>query len=281
MDKFYFIYTDILRHKNKNIQDIYNYGLEILKNQDFNHQYDILNKLIYFYPNDFLLYYYMGYIHLNINEYTALTWFKLCYEKNPDYLENILDMGKIFIDKDLELELLKYIKDEDAIKFNYEPRFLLLIASTHLKNSNFLKSLEYFLILVKDENNMNDELKIKIYNNIGRLYSNLKDLKTSNIYFKKTIDLLLKQNIIDKKHIIEVISNFITNQDYDYFKDLNLSFEDKFKNYDLINNIYNEQNIYSFDLINKLKIDSNYKIRLGFVSSDFFSHAVTNFILQQ
>ncbi len=279
METFKNLYKDIVTNKNNNIKELYQTGISILEKNNYENQIEILTKLIYFFPNDYLLYYYMGYIHLNINEYTALTWFKLCYEKNPDYLENILDMGKIFIDKDLELELFKYIKDEDVIKFNNDERFLLLIASGHLKNENFKKSLEYFLILIKKEDKMNDDLKIKIYNNIGRLYSNLRDLKTSSIYFKKTIDLLLKQKILNKKHIIEVVSNFITNQDYEYFKDLNLSYEEKFKNYELINDIYKEQNIYSFDLTNKLKNNSDYKIKIGFVSSDFFSHAVTNFIL--
>jgi predicted O-linked N-acetylglucosamine transferase (SPINDLY family) len=282
MEIFKNLYKNIISHKNNNIKELYQNGISILENNNYENQFEILTKLIYFFPNDYLLYYFMGYIHLNKNENLSLMYFKLSFEKNPDFLENVLDLSKILMDKDYSNELFKYLKDEDVIKFNYDKRYILLIASAYMKIDNFNKSLNFFNLLLKEEENINKLLKIKIYNNIAHLYSNLKEMNKSNIYFQKAFDLLLseqKNSFNIDLQLNEILSNIMTNQDYDYYHDLNLTFEDKFKNYDLVNQLYKNQNIFTFDLINNFKNNPFYKIKIGYISSDYFNHAVTNFIL--
>lgn len=286
MDIFKNNFMKYLSKNEVNKEELFNYGINIILNQKFEDQVYILNRLIYLYPENYKLYYYLGVVYKNVDYQVALMWFKLCYEKNPEFIDNIIELTKILIELDYDNECFKYFSDEIAEKYK-DTRYILTYACILLKMNNYNKSKKYFEYLkdldIENPNLFEPNYKIKLYNNLGHLYSNLYNISESTKYFKNAFDLILK-NDFDRKVSSEILGNFLTNQDYQYYDLGNINNKELFNNYLLINQLYKEQNIYNFnsrkELINYSKEinQTNKKIKIGYVSSDFFYHAVSNFI---
>jgi predicted O-linked N-acetylglucosamine transferase (SPINDLY family) len=110
--------------------------------------------------------------------------------------------------------------------------------------------------------------KMVEYHDAGYLFSAKCDVENSVKYSEKAYDLSLKFNLELQKKLLS-FQNILCFSDYAYIDNDKL-----FKRYLEINSIIPDNPLFSFN--NRIPND---KIRIGYVSSDFIMHSVSNFIL--
>lgn len=281
LENFNYIFNDILKNPEGNIlknSKLYTMGMKLLV-QDLNVELkeDILKKLIFLFPDNDEFYYYMGYIFKDTDIYKALMWFKICFNINKNNIDNLLDMFKILFDNEYK-NFIKFM-DKTHDVFNKknlnDERILLLLSTIHLKEHK-IKEVEviYEKLLEKITNKeITDESFIcALYNNIGQLYGNLLKPNIINNLYKEIIYICKTSKTVSpilKRKMFENIMMLMF--DYKYY-DTNERFQ---LCKEMTTEIYKIENLYDFSQRNK----KPNKIKLGYVSSDFVYHAVSNFIL--
>ena len=86
------LFLYILNNPNntEKLQDYYTLSIDtIIEENNDKNKIKILENLIFIFPDDYKLYYYMGGIYKDINPNRSIMWFKLCYEKNNNFIEQI------------------------------------------------------------------------------------------------------------------------------------------------------------------------------------------------
>ena len=278
MDNFNNIFNDILSNPEKNTNDtfydiFYNNGIELLLkySENLTIREDVLNKMIFVFPDKYELYYYMGYIYKDVNKSKALLWFKLCYEKNPTYIENFLDSSRILFDNRF-FDYILFLNKDNFLELSDDKRTQLLYANLQLHIGKLLLAKKIFLDIL--EKNDNDHHKLcTVYLNLAAIYNKFNDFHNCLSYLKKSYEYSHINNLsfIFKKGIITDIFLAIDNIYYQK-SDFNIFYESLLSS-GHINEIYGESNGYDFTNRN------NNRLKIGYISSDFFNHAVSNFIL--
>ena len=253
-----------------NTNELLDLGVEIIQSIDGvtdDIKIDIIYKLITIYPNNYKLYYWMGYLHLNRESYTAFYWFKQCYKINPLYIENLLDMTKILFDKQHFTYIQKINDDNNNIIYDStDLRIQLLVAAIFSKNHSSNKSIELYNNILENPL-LNIEQRILCLNNIGIIYySSLGEISYAINNFEKCINLSMESNI--NKNIKISIHNLMMNYDYIYYNS-----EYVYSKYLLFNNLIEKQHSYDFQ-----NHKQNTKIKVGYLSGDFNGFSVSNFI---
>lgn len=270
MDIFCKKIVNIINQKNDLDKSIYDEGINLIIHGNLmTHEKEtIIYQLLFLFPDNYKLYYYMGYIYKDIHFLKALTWFKLCYEKNKEYVENILDFTKLLFENDLYGYIEYLNKDNFFKKFN-DIRLSLLIINLEIKKGNFIEAEKLLLSIIENKNN-DDFILYKAYANISFIYSCNNNFYKVFFYLRKAYDIMIKYNFNYelKKPIIDDIFLAI---DYIY---LNEEYTDLLQKAKIeLNKIL--KNEYSYDLCFYKKD----KIHIGYVSYDFENHAVSNFII--
>lgn len=271
-------FNDILSNPEKNTNNnfydnFYNNGIELLLKyaENIAIREGVLNKMIFVFPDKYELYYYMGYIYKDIDKSKALLWFKLCYEKNPKYIENFLDFSRILFDNRFFSYIL-FLNKEHFLELSDDKRTQLLYANLQLQSGKLLLAKKTFLdILKKNDNDYHK--RCTVYLNLAAIYNKFNDFHNCLSYLKKSYKCAYTNNLetFFKKGIITDIFLAI---DYIYYQksDFNIFYESLLSSGN-INEIYGESNRYDFTNRN------NNRLKIGYISSDFFNHAVSNFIL--
>jgi predicted O-linked N-acetylglucosamine transferase (SPINDLY family) len=255
-----------------------NKGVEIYNNNtiDISIKENVLSKLIEIYPNEPAFQYYMGYCFKDIDPNKAVTFFEKSYELNPYSIENLIDYcnalhnignSKKVIQLDKTIPFGDYLKDYRLLnvfvnckyKENYYKDLLnQLLNIIHITKT---KSNDPFVTTIEQE------LITATYMNAGQIFSNLGDHESSMIYTEKSFEMSNKYNL-SRKTKFGCFQNCTMLENYKYH-----DHEDHYNKTLMINKLYP----------NKLKFNYNIhnhkKIRIGYVSSDFLNHAVSNFIL--
>ena len=263
-------------------KNFYENGINLLLDSSFSiiEKETILNKLLFIFPDDYKLYYYMGYIFKDNNKFKAMTWFKLCYEKNKEYIENLLDFTKLLFDNNF-YKYIENLNKNDYFDNIKDQRFLILNCSLHIHKGNLLKAKEILLTIINNNDNKNDQLLIcKAMTQIASIY-------TSSNNFLKTFEYLESAYKIAyiNNYSIEIKKPIITDillaNDYIYKtpnKQLKIN-----EMYDRMNEIYKNEYLFNFNSRNKKNIQTWIgvinRIKIGYISYDFQNHAVSNFIL--
>jgi predicted O-linked N-acetylglucosamine transferase (SPINDLY family) len=254
---------------------IYNNGNYILSNtNDNNIKEKTLTLMISLYPEDCELYYRMANLFNGVNNDKQIMWYKMCYNIKPDHKQNMMELCEILYHTG-KLNYIKTLnKDELFDKFTDEPKFLHMYVRSNLSNLVYKDGLNMLLKLIKMYSNkpsitFNEKLdKWSNYHDIGYLFSANNDTETAISYTTKAYELSLKFNLpLDKKLLS--FQNLLAYADYLY-----LDNGKNFKKCLEINDLIPDRPMFSFK---NRKI--NAKIKIGYLSSDFLDHAVSNFIL--
>lgn len=261
---------------NKDIHEtIYNEGIRLLltiKNIDVKET--ILNQLIFLFPTKNELYYYMGFIFKDINIPKSLAWFQICFQMNKDNTENILDLIKILFDNHFFAYIHYLNKTNNYILDNHkDPRVQLQIASAYIQSNMLNTAQTLFLKILTDLEKINSPLLLNTYCNYTFLLSKTTNIEFAIHYYKKVFDYIKHNNLYEReKQLITVLyHNYVIFYDYIYYKK-----QDHFEILQFINNLYIQENSYP---LNSLRIRKHRKTKIGYISSDFYKHAVSNFII--
>ena len=254
-----------------NTNHLFDLGAEIIQSSDVvtdDIKIDIIYKLIIIYPNNYQLYYWMGYLHLNREPYTAFYWFKQCYKINPLYIENLLDMFKFLFDRDHFSHMKKINDDTNNIMYESSDLRMRLIAASYVtKMKQFNRSIKMYHKLL-EEPALSIQHQIICNSNIGITYNDISNGEKANYHLETAIDLFINHKYQVDKSIFVTFSNLFMSYDYTY-NDVNRVYS-KYSQFDQLlikNNNYDFQNH-----------KQNAKIKVGYLSGDFNGHAVSNFI---
>jgi predicted O-linked N-acetylglucosamine transferase (SPINDLY family) len=275
MNDFFILYEKIkgnLLDNNVKLQFI-NKGMEIYNiTTDVSLKEIVLTKLIEICPNEPAFYFYLGYSFKDINPDKALPFLQKSYEINPFNIENLIDYCNLLHESGNSKKVIELNKLQPFGDYLKDIRLLTIFVNCKYKEFHFKDLLKYLLQIIKEKSKIpaktthDKEWKFSNYLNTGHILSFLSDHEKSAIYSEKAFDMCKKYKL-DKKKIFNGICNLLALDDYRYH-DLNIHYNKCLE----INDLYPNKNQYSFNKNNK-------KIRIGYVSSDFSIHAVSNFML--
>jgi len=277
MKEFFDLYNIFLTNPvniNINSKHIYDIAMKCISNTyDINVKEKILNNMLFLYPDDPSLYYMMGTIFKGINVEKELTWYKLSYSKKPDYPDNFFALCNLLLDIGFSNQVFELNKNNLFDKFMNEPMFMTVYVRCNFINLNYKDGLKCLLDLIKINSNKpcitdyDKNEKWRNYHDAGYIFSTVCDVENSIKYTQKAIDLSLKFNFsLDKKLLS--FQNLLCFSDYMYE-----DHEKLYNSYLKINNYIPDNPMFSFK-----NRKQNNKIKIGYVSSDFVMHSVTNFI---
>jgi predicted O-linked N-acetylglucosamine transferase (SPINDLY family) len=251
--------------------NLYDRGIHcVLNTNDVLKKEEILSKLLFIYPNKIELYYYMGYILKDSNFYKSLMWYQICYQKDPSYIENLLDLTKSLFETN-NVKSINHLLDSkwDIIKNIDDNRFILLLGTIYIAENKISKAYKIFIkLLEKIKNNENiGEFKYYVYLNSSYMYGLISDIYKSVFYLNK---IFKDEAIITNSNIIlQAYHSYMLKCDYLYIDN-----KQRFQSAKKINTFYKIENNYKW----KMNKDKK-KIRIGYFSNSLFDHAVSNFIL--
>jgi predicted O-linked N-acetylglucosamine transferase (SPINDLY family) len=251
-----------------------NKGLEIYNNKtiDLSIKESILSKLIEIYPNEPAYQYYMGFCFKDTDPNKAVIFLEKSYELNPYNIENLIEycnalytlgnMKKV-IQMDKTIPFGDYLKDY---------RLLNVFVNCKYKENYYKDLLNQILYIIKVSSNIplvttiDKECIIASYMNAGHIFSNLGDHEASIFYSEKAFELANHYNLSSKIKF-GCFQNLISLENYKYH-----IHDNHFNKALMINNLYPNKLKYNY-------CNNHKKIRVGYLSSDFLCHAVSNFIL--
>lgn len=278
MKEFIDLYNYCLNNQIDNIehkQHIYNNAQVAINNSnDINFKIFVLESIITLYPNDYELYYKLGKLYKGISFEKEILWYKLCYSIKPDYLDNFCDLCETLLERGMSNHVFTLNKNGLFEKFMKEPKFLTVYTRCNLVNLNYENGLSCLLDLIKINStkkcitDYDKNEKWRNYHDAGYLFSTKCDAENSIKYSEKAYEISLKFNLELRKKLLS-FQNILCFSDYKYVDN-----EKLFKRYLEINTIIPDNPLFSFT-----NRKPNSKIRIGYVSSDFILHSVTNFIL--
>lgn len=252
--------------------ELFEQGCKIIQSNHCNNQFktDILYKLITIYPTKYILYYWMGYLQLEVNVYNAYYWFFQCYKIEPNYIENILDMLKILFDNNHFTYIQKIIDDNQQLLYtSSDVRIGIFIAAYEAKMKRYSNATELYKKLINNKNiENNNDLQIKCYSNIGIISNDLGNQSEAIKYLEHAIYLTYKYNIVLNKETLITFNNLFLSYDYMY-----QDAEHVYSNYLKFDKLLLKQNTYDFKFHKK-----NTKIKIGYLSGDLNGHSVSRFI---
>jgi len=241
---------------------------------DFKMKEIVLTKLLFLYPNDHLLYHKMGTLFKGVDFARELLWYKMSYIIKPDYPENFYALCNLLLEAGLSNFIYELNKDGLFDKFANDPNFMTVFIRCQLIKLNYKNGLEWLVKLIQMNSSKpaitdyDKNEKWRNYHDAGYLLCSACDIENSLKYTQKAIDLSLKFNLVLNKKLLS-FQNLLCFSDYLYEDN-----EKLFKTYLKINDYLPDTPLFSFKDRKK-----NSKIRIGYVSSDFISHSVSNFIL--
>jgi len=275
MNDFFILYEKIKANSidNNMMQQFINKGMDIYNaTNDISIKESVLSKLIEIYPNEPAFYYYMGYSLKKINPHKSFPFFQKSYEINPYNIENLIDYCDLLHEFGNSRKVLDLNEKTPFGDYLKDVRLLTVFVNCKYKEYYFKDLLKYLLYIIKEKSKIpaityhDKEWKFSNYLNVGHMFTYLGDYDKSIIYSEKAFEMSKKFDLKNKLKL-SGISNLLALEDYIYH-DLNIHYIKALQ----INDLYPNKTTYIFNKTHK-------KIRIGYISSDFSSHAVSNFIL--
>ncbi len=245
----------------------------------------ILLRLIFLFPEDANLYYLMGCVFKGISIEKEILWYRLCYEKNPKHRDNLYKLCMVLFENNRTACALSLNIDGklfDEMKFTDKYEFLHKFVYGKLEE-NYKNGMEKYL---EKLTTMSKKIPAPETEQ-GQLTNWNEHITLSTVYYdlgcvKKALKYLEDALIITKKYgfqsqysatTLQNISGVMDQTYYDHME--------QFRTISKLNEYYRDSPSFSFTSRNMLACLQNptRKIRVGYVSSDFYNHAVSNFIL--
>lgn len=263
-DNVYEQYLKVPEMFQDKLHEIYAIGMQELAQKNTTEEKEKhLYKLIFIFSEKPELYYYMGYLYKEIDINKALMWFRLCFNVSNTFLENLIDFTKILFDKKY-INYIHFLNKTQVFDNCNDSRIKLLLGTISIFECKMQEGKKILTSLL-DTSYPDKQFESILLSNLGYVYGMLAD-------YQKSIEYSTKAYKISKEismNSLSLLDNLIVAHDYTY--------ADNSKRFELcneINDIYKNEIL--FDLKNRKK---NEKIKIGYVSSDFEFHAVSNFIL--
>jgi predicted O-linked N-acetylglucosamine transferase (SPINDLY family) len=263
-DNIYEQYLKVPEIFQDKLNDIYNLGMQELSQKKTTEEKEkVLYKLIFIFSDKAELYYFMGYLYKEIDINRALMWFRMCFNISDTFLENLIDFTKILFDKKY-INYIHFLNKTKVFDNCTDSRIKLLLGTISIFECKMEEGKKTLTSLL-DTQYPDKQFESILLSNLGYVYGMLAD-------YQKSIEYSTKAYKISKEismNSLSLLDNLIVAYDYTY--------ADNSKRFELcneINDIYKNEIL--FDLKNRKK---NEKIKIGYVSSDFEFHAVSNFIL--
>ena len=269
--KFSKQYTDALAGKPYKHLDLYELGISIVRKRDiFAIQEGVLSKLLILFPRNEQLLYYMGYIHLTKSTTKALLWFRQCLDRQPGHVECLLDYLKILFDNDMFEAIAQYNENNDDILYKInDNRIRLILAAHEGKRRNFEKSIQQYLKIIASGETDKTTL-FMCYSNTGITYNDIDNRVDSVGYLQTAISMIKTHKINNVPVCKNAFSNLFISSDYEYLSPAAMAAQHK-----AYNEFVPKSNGFTFPS----KPRPNEKIRIGYVSGDFDTHVVSQFIV--
>lgn len=284
MQNFEKLFNEVLSNRqamDMNGIQLYNAGVNIVLNSNNTVlREEILSKLMFLFPDEKKLYHLMGIIFEEIAPFKSIMWFKLCHQKDPEFIENIVSMSIYYYKNRLLehfMELNKNNLFNKIIDSDTPPLvFLNIYVNMYIQINMFNGVVKCLTKLIqqtckKKSVTQQDQLaKWWAYHHLGYSYIVTSDNIKAIEYTSKAVDLADKFNInLDQKLLS--FQNMVAFYDFIYNKS-----DDNFQRYLKINEYLPNVDMFSFK--GWMNGDKKRKIRIGYVSSDFTHHPVSNFI---
>lgn len=262
--------------------DWYSTGIALVLNTDsIAIKEDVLNKMLFIYPNNYELYYYMGCIYKHSRPYQALSWFRTCYRLDPNNVENLLDYIQTLFNLNMISYIVKWDADNNHVLQNAtDLRVQFIYATIRIKQGDLQYSLQTYNHIMANIDRLPISNVIFVYLNYAYLLSKIGYLKEAFWNYTHVILPWLKTHESDdflqspdsKVAVKALYENYIVMFDYIYH-----NFSDRYLLCrDISNKLYKCTHMYTHEYRDCLSLNT---LRIGYVSSDFEAHAVSNFIL--
>lgn len=279
MEDFFKLYNQWSMSKKKDEfgKKTLNEGLKILDKNvvDNNCKELILTKLIYIDSKNTELYYRMGMLSRGISIEREILWYKMGYNINPYHFNNFFALCKsLIINKNYQL-IVELNVDNIFDRYTHEIELLYYYVESMLAVNNIKNCLKYALLvndyfIKKDVANSEEAFfKWNSFVNCAKIYFLLGNIENSIKYMEYALEYAKKTTV--QQYIIESIQKKIALYDHKYY--------DNKKHYENVLSInYYLRDTPIFALTNKNNNNKHKKIRVGYLSSDYSLHAVSNFI---
>ena len=283
--RFNHLYSQITQspsqHVKYEIGDMtYKLGLEIVfRNKDIHIQDDVLSKLIFIFPEDKNLLYHMGLVHKNTSNSRAIMWFKLCYDKSPTDYNNLVELSRLLVMSGMIGSFLELDKNglfEQMIyqqKNNYS--FIEIYINANQPRLYYKNIIACFIKMInhtcKTPAKTYEEKRAKwwAYHHVGFAYIVTGEIEKGIEHTTKAVDLANKFDLGIHAKLLS-FQNLLAFHDFEY-NDHKENFTEYLKINDYLPNVT--------DMFPIRGINNQRKINVGYVSSDFVNHPVSNFIL--
>ena len=275
-DHFYASYHSFKENPSQSAaQSLVQYGVSVAQQStDLLLKKDIYKKLIKLFPRDPSLYYYMGFALKDTHPEKALPYFQRSYDIEPRNIENMIDLCNTLYHLDRADRVLQLTFQPDFFK---DHRFLILYAQSKIKEKQYHKCLEHLQTLVTyytrnpPRTQKDRECHYSVWLNTGHMYLILGNHEKAVYYTEGAYDM--SDTAV---HSIDSFQNLLFMHVYTYFD--HVSFFQRVKQ---INGVIG---VTPFTTPTPTptptwKKGTGTPIKLGYVSSDFTGHAVSNFIL--
>jgi predicted O-linked N-acetylglucosamine transferase (SPINDLY family) len=268
MDDFCRVWNDYNRHPKKTAtlkSKLINCGMNIIKPQNPNEMKEmVLTKLIYSFPNDADLYYRMGCLFHPFSVDKAVMWYRLAHQQNPAHLDNLFVLCKtLYSCNQYQMFVELNIGDvfDRLISNNLEFLFYYLTCKLSLnlfhKSEIYAKRLEMFF---SEKTQNTEDVKLQYWSILTEL---------CRIYYTfGNIDKAVEYGM--RAHRVARTSE-MKRTAYQFLICLN--------DYRYIHTPIDYTNYTHHPSFQFKQRDTTKKLRIGYVSSDFGLHAVSNFIL--
>lgn len=266
----------------------YHLGIKIVINtESVSEKEDVLNKMLIIYPHNHNLYYYMGCIYKDTDPYKAISWYRICFQLNPNHIENILDYVKVLFDLDMIDYIVKWNQDNNNIlHYIQDFRAQFMLGTIYIKAAKLEKALSTYHFLMDNIHSVPNTHTVFVYLNYAYLLGKIGYIKEAFLNYNNLILPWLQKNgheeILQSKDaqvaVKSLYENYILLHDYIYH-----NMNERYELCRYVNSKMQMQMKMSpykhaipSCILNK-EIPSS--ITLGYVSSDFQDHAVSNFIV--
>jgi len=273
--KFNKQYTEALAGKSYNKLSLYELGVSVVRTKDvFVIQETVLSKLLILFPRDTQLMYYMGCIHLTKATTKALLWFRQCLDRNPGHIECLLDYLKILFDNDMFDAIAQYNDNNDGILYKInDNRIRLILAAHEGKRRNFESSIQQYRKII-ESGEADTTTLFMCYSNTGITYNDIDNRVDSVGYLQTAISMIKTHNINNIPVCKNAFSNLFISSDYEY-----LSPDTMVAQHKAYNDFVPKSNGFTFSSGSGPGPGRTDKVRVGYVSGDFDTHVVSQFII--
>jgi predicted O-linked N-acetylglucosamine transferase (SPINDLY family) len=254
---------------------MYDIGIYFLRTiDDIPTKEKILLRLLLIFPERIELYYYMGYIFKDTDLFKSLQWLSLCFQKDPGYVENVLEWLKQLFKMNYTSRLESWLESHrEHIEKMDDERIHTFLSAWGLKQNNMdLAEFHLLSLLTKIERGdiKTPSLIFSTYCNYAFYCGKMSNNATAQYYLRKACFELEA----DEKDKNTAYSNYLLLMDYMYYDDQ----ERQSVIENLLRYYHKNTGVYSHATLPNALCIRNPRIKIGYVSSDFVDHAVSNFI---